>query len=136
MRTVWLPGDLRVDVRVTAEESSGAFSLLVDHPRTGWALPPHRHRNEAETIHVLEGRFETTIEGERIESGPGETIHVPKMALHSGSKLDEGEGRRILVFSPGGLDRFFLEAGRPAPDAVVDMPELIRLAGAHGWLPG
>ena len=135
MRTVWLPGDLRVEVRVTVEQAGGAFGLLVDHPGTGWALPPHRHRNEAETIHILEGHFETTVDGNRIESGPGETVHIPKMVPHSGSKLDEGRGSRILVFSPGGLDKFFLAAGRDDPAEVIDPAELMRLAGQHGWLP-
>ena len=133
MRTVWLPGGLRVDVRVTAEDSGGAFCLLVDYPGTGWSLPAHRHRNEAETIHVLEGRFETTIDGERIESGPGDTVHLPKLRVHSGSKLDEGPGQRILVFSPGGLDRFFLEAGRPDPADAITGSELAMLAQKHGW---
>ena len=136
MKTVWLPGDLRVDICVTSNESDGAFSLLVDHPGSGWSLPPHRHRNEAETIHFLEGRFETTIDGRRIESGPGDTVHIPRMTTHSGSRLDDGPGRRILVFSPGGLDGFFTEAGRADPADVIAPAELAELAQRYGWKLG
>ena len=73
------------------------------------------------------------VEGERFESGPGETVHVPKMAVHSGANLGEGPGKRILIFSPGGLDRFFIEAGGPSESKTADPADLMRLAGQHGW---
>jgi uncharacterized cupin superfamily protein len=59
-----MPGDVRTEVHVTGPQSGGVLCLLVDEPPAGWALPPHRHRNESEIIHVLEGRFDMSIDGE------------------------------------------------------------------------
>lgn len=127
-RTVWLPGPLRIELRLGARETSGAFCLAVDHPPPGWSLPPHRHTNESETIHVLDGRFELEVEGMRRVSGPGDTVHVPRGVEHSGRTLGEAPGRRILVFAPAGIERFFLAA-----DGERDASRLGRLAGKHGW---
>jgi anti-sigma factor ChrR (cupin superfamily) len=62
-RVVWMPGGVRTEVRLTAEDTDGALCLLVDHPPAGWLLPGHIHHNEAETIHIVEGSFEMTIDG-------------------------------------------------------------------------
>lgn len=130
---VWLPGPLRVEVRLGARETDGAFCLAVDHPPPGWGLPPHRHRDESETIHVLEGRFVMEVEGVRHELGAGDSLHVPRGVEHSGGTLGDAPGRRLLVFAPAGMERFFLAAGAGRPEAVVGRAELARIATEHGW---
>ena len=60
------------------EDTGGEFCLLVDHPPAGWSLPAHRHRNEAETIYVVEGEFEMEIDGTRSRLSPGQAVHVPQ----------------------------------------------------------
>ena len=42
-------------------------------------------------------------------------------------------GRRVLVFSPAGMERFFLEAGSAEPDGDPDLARLAQLAQEHGW---
>lgn len=133
MEVVWLPGDVRLEVHLTSADTGGAFCLLVDHPPAGWSLPAHRHAREAETIHVVEGRFEQVVDGETHVLGPGDTIHVPQGASHAGANIGEGTGRRVILFSPGGLERFFLEVGAPTPDAVPGVAEVLAAAGRHGW---
>ena len=130
---VWMPGPVEVEIHLGADDTGGAFSMLVDQPQPGWALPGHRHAGESETIHVVEGRFETVIEGTRIQSGPGDTAHVPRGALHSGSLIGDAPGRRVLVFAPGGIDRFFREAGAPDPDSLPAPADLLTIAARHGW---
>jgi hypothetical protein len=52
-QVVWMPGGVRTEIHLRAEETGGAFCLLVDEPPAGWSLPPHRHRGVAETIHIV-----------------------------------------------------------------------------------
>jgi len=129
---VWMPGGVRTEIHLTDEETAGAFCLLVDHPPAGWALPAHRHRNEAETIHILEGSFEIEVDGVRSRIDAGQTIHVPCGAIHSGANVGTGTGRRIVIFSPAGMERFFLEAGAAEPDRV-DLAVALDSAISHGW---
>lgn len=128
-----MPGPIRVEVHVTGRDTGGAFCLLVDHPPVGWSLPAHRHEHESETIHVVEGRFEMVVAGVRTEVGPGESVHVPRGVEHSGATIGDVPGRRVIVFAPAGMERFFLSAGSPDPGASADAGRMMRLAHEHGW---
>ena len=130
---VWLPGGVRTEIHLTSQDTEGAFCLLVDQLPAGWALPPHTHANEAETIHVLEGEFEVRIGGVTTRVLPGQTAHVPRGVVHSGANVGPGPGRRVVLFSPGGLERFFLSVGAPAPGGRVDLGAVVAAAERHGW---
>ncbi len=128
-----MPGGVRTEIHLAAEDTGGAFCLLVDHPPPGWSLPAHRHRNEAETIHIVEGDFEIEVDGARLRLSGGQTVHVPRGAVHSGANVGEQPGRRVLLFSPAGMERFFLEAGAPGPGEELDAAGTLAHATRHGW---
>jgi mannose-6-phosphate isomerase-like protein (cupin superfamily) len=132
MRVVWMPGGVRTSIELTGDETDGRFCLLVDEPPHGWSLPPHRHLRESETIHVVAGRFEFEVDGTTVSAGPGETVHVPTGVVHSGRCL-EGPGHRVLVFSPAGIEAFFLETGAESGDDPVDLAAALDSATRHGW---
>ena len=133
MRVVWMPGGVRTEIHQTGADTGGAFFLLIDHPPAGWSLPTHRHRSEAETILVLEGEFWMEVDGERSVLGPGQSIHVPAGTPHAGGNAGPETGRRVVVFSPAGLEEFFLEVGRAGPDNPVDVAATLASAQRHGW---
>jgi quercetin dioxygenase-like cupin family protein len=132
-QVIWMPGGVRTEVHLDADRTDGAFCMLVDEPPAGWSLGPHRHRNEAETIHVVRGEFEIAIEGERSRLAAGETIYVPRGAIHESANVGGDAGRRVVLFSPGGLERFFLETGAPSAEAPVDWSAVATAAERHGW---
>jgi quercetin dioxygenase-like cupin family protein len=132
-RVVWMPGGVRTEVHLTGEESGGAICMLVDQPPAGWSLPPHRHAKEAETIHVLEGEFELDIEGRRSRLGPGQTAHIPAGVVHAGANVGPGAGRRIVLFSPAGIEGFFLEVGSAKPGREAGLAATAASAARHGW---
>jgi len=132
-RVVWMPGGVRTEIHLHSEDTGGAFCLLLDHPPAGWSLPAHRHRGEAETIHVIEGEFEMEIDGQRSRLAAGQTIHVPRGVVHAGANVGTATGRRVVIFSPGGLERFFLETGARSADADVDLAAALESANRHGW---
>jgi quercetin dioxygenase-like cupin family protein len=132
-RVVWMPGGLRTEIHLGAEDTGGALCLLTDEPPPGWSLPPHRHRNEAETIHIVEGEFELDIAGERRVLGPGDTAHVPRGVVHSGGNIGDRPGRRVVIFSPAGIEAFFAETGTAEPGGEIDVPAALASAERHGW---
>jgi quercetin dioxygenase-like cupin family protein len=129
MRVVWMPGGVRTAIHLTGEDTDGAFCMLVDLPPEGWGLPPHRHLNEAETIHIVEGEFEMEVDGRPLRLAAGESVHIPRGVVHAG----RGAGRRLVLFSPAGMERFFLEVGGDSPDAVSDLDVVLDSAGRYGW---
>lgn len=124
---------MRTEIHLAGEDTAGAFCLLVDHPPAGWSLPAHRHANEAETIHILEGDFEMQLDGTPTRLSAGETIHVPQGVTHSGGNVGRTTGRRLVLFSPAGMERFFLEAGERTPDGEPDLAAVLAAATRHGW---
>jgi quercetin dioxygenase-like cupin family protein len=130
---VWMPGGVRTELHLTGADTGGAFCLLLDEAPVGWALPPHRHRSEAETIHVLAGELAVEVEGRGEQIVPaGQTAHVPCGLVHATRNVGEQALRRLVLFSPAGLERFFLEAG--APDmAHLDARAALDSALRHGW---
>jgi quercetin dioxygenase-like cupin family protein len=130
---VWMPGGVRTEIRLTAADTDGAFCLLLDEPPAGWSLPSHVHVDAAETIHVLKGEFETTVDGITERTGPGQTVHISAGVVHSGGNVGGGPGRRLLIFSPAGMEEFFREAGAPSPDAEADLGAALESALRHGW---
>ena len=132
-RVVWMPGGVRTEIHLTAEETAGELFLMTDAPPPGWALPPHRHLNESETIHFLEGEFEMTVDGRTARFGPGETVHIPRGVVHSGGNAGEAPGRRVVLFTPAGIEGFFLETGTAAPDEAADLAAAVESAARHGW---
>jgi quercetin dioxygenase-like cupin family protein len=128
-----MPGGVRTEIHLGAEETAGALCLLVDHPPAGWSLPAHLHHGAAETIHIVEGSFEVLLEGRRLALEAGETVHVPAEAVHATANVGEGRGQRVLIFSPAGMERFFLEAGASSADERADGAHALEAAICHGW---
>lgn len=132
-RVVWMPGGVRTEIHLDSEQTGGALCLLVDAPPAGWSLPPHLHRNEAETILVLEGEFELTVGGEPMRLVADQSVHIPRGVVHSGANVGGETGRRMVLFSPGGMERFFLEAGTATAGEGADAGAALAAAARHGW---
>jgi quercetin dioxygenase-like cupin family protein len=130
---VWMPGGVRTEIQLGGADTGHAFCLLVDQPPAGWSLPAHIHVDAAETIHVIAGEFEMTVDGITERIGPGQTLHIPAGVVHSGGNVGDGPGRRLLVFSPAGMDEFFREAGAASPEAEIDGRSVLEAAIRHGW---
>ncbi|MFT3863696.1 MAG: cupin domain-containing protein [Solirubrobacterales bacterium] len=130
---LFMPGGVRTEIHLNGEDTGGFFCLLVDEPPPGWSLPAHLHAEAAETIHVVAGEFEMTIAGEVERIGAGETVHIPPGVVHSGANVGAETGRRLLTFSPAGMEDFFLEAGTRTPEAEVDRRAALAAARRHGW---
>jgi len=152
----WMPGGLRVQVLLTGEDTGGAFCLLADEPPPGWGLPTpgtgcttfvvmdvtltpggghdfHKHPDQDEMIIIKSGRVTQWLEEDHRELGPGDVAHVPAGVRHSGGTLGDQPGRRVVVFTPAGAERIFLEAGSATPDEAPDLERLVELAAEHGW---
>ncbi len=125
---VWMPGGVRTKIHLDAERTAGSLCLLVDEPPAGWSLPAHRHLGESETIHVVEGEFAMDLAGERSLLRPGETIHVPAGVVHGGGNVGTQTGRRLVLFHPAGVERFFREVGTSSPSEPLDVSAVMASA--------
>jgi hypothetical protein len=63
----------------------------------------------------------------------GAVVWMPGEVVHAGGNVGPCAGRRVVIFSPAGLERFFFAAGATAPGAEVDLPAVLAAADSHGW---
>lgn len=63
----------------------------------GAVVPEHQHLHE-QIMHVVEGNFEFTLDGETKICKPGDIVHIPSNLPHSGKAITPC--KLMDVFSP------------------------------------
>jgi mannose-6-phosphate isomerase-like protein (cupin superfamily) len=121
-RTVRMARAQLVTLKVSREQTGGAYSLFEVAVDPGGRERPHVQHREDECFYVLGGEFEFVIEGARIGAGIGSLIYVPRGNLHAFHNTGETTGRMLVSQTPGGLyEAFVAEIGEPATARVVPL---------------
>ncbi len=117
-------GELTILVRATNESTGGAFALFEEVPPLA-DTPLHVHEREDELFYVLEGEHVFTVGEDEFRVGPGGLAFAPRGIPHAQRRVVPGEGRLLVLTTPGGLEGFFRElaaaqtAGTLGPDAYA-----------------
>jgi quercetin dioxygenase-like cupin family protein len=112
---LWFRG-ARILVKATAEQTEGRHAVTEWWAPKGLAAPLHIHSNDDELFVVLEGEVRFQLGSDVIEGVPGSFVYGPRGVGHS-FHVDSDEARLLLIFGPGGTERFFREGGKPARSA-------------------
>jgi mannose-6-phosphate isomerase-like protein (cupin superfamily) len=121
-------GEVTILVRVSAESSGGAFSLLEEVPPMV-DTPSHVHQNEDELFYVLEGEHVFEVGGEEFRLGPGGFAFGPRGIPHAQRRVVPGQGRLLILTVPGGFDGFFRDLVAADTEGTLG-PEAYRTASA------
>jgi len=129
---IWMLNSL-YEVRASADETGGQLTVMEMTVPPGWGPPPHTH-DGSESVYVLEGNVRYHIGGETYEGGPGTFFHIPPGVEENFEPASDDTIRVLVLYTPGGVDRFFAEAGEPAqrrelPPRSEEPPDVERLAG-------
>jgi quercetin dioxygenase-like cupin family protein len=133
---VWMLGG-RYEVKASGEQTGGALTVMEMWMPAGMGPPPHTHPG-TESVYVLEGKVSYHIAGETHEGGPGSFFHIPAGTLENFEPT--AETRVLVTYQPGGIDKFFAEAGEPAqsaglppaPEGPPDFERLSAIAEKYG----
>ncbi len=134
---VWFLGQ-PLEVKVTGEQTGGAYAVTEAEPEPGFSPALHAHRNEDEAIYVLAGDFLITVDGQQLRCGPGTFVHIPKGAVHTHENIGRLPGRTLTIYFPAGFERVFRELGEPLVDRAAgpskppDPAALVDRADAYG----
>jgi quercetin dioxygenase-like cupin family protein len=124
----WMLGGL-YELKASGEETDGQATIMEMTIPAGSGPPPHTHPG-GESVYVLEGRIRYHIDGDVLEGGPGSFFHVPEGTLENFEPTEQV--RLLVIYTPGGVEGFFAEAGEPAerrelPPPMTEPPDLERL---------
>jgi mannose-6-phosphate isomerase-like protein (cupin superfamily) len=115
-------------LKIRDEDTAGAYSVHDNTIPPGSPGPrPHLHRYHEEAFYVLEGELTVRVGPHQIVAPAGSFVVVPRGVAHQPSNPGTKPTRVLLVFSPGGMERFFEEAaeGRMPLAAVADDPSVL-----------
>lgn len=135
----------RIRLLMSGKETAGVFCLMEIFGPPGRATPLHVHDREEETITVLEGILDVTIDGRLVHVHAGETALLPRNVPHRLANNTELPSRYMLVCTPAGFDDFVdacadAQAGpvTPTPPQPQDIERMREAAPRFGitLLPG
>ncbi|MEY9212376.1 quercetin dioxygenase-like cupin family protein [Thermobifida halotolerans] len=111
-RMVWLNGDVYT-VKIGGGESRGAMALVEASVPPGGGPPLHTHDVEDEAFYVVDGELEIYAGERTFHARAGDFVFIPRGTVHGFRNTGTHPARQLLIFTPGGYEHFFSEAGRP-----------------------
>lgn len=134
-------GPLAVRFLITGEDSNGsvaAFELTVPGAQR-LAAPAHSHSHYEETIYGIEGVLTWTVDGRQIEVGPGQTLCIPRGAIHRFDNDGMGAAKALCIITPAAIGPdFFRESAEVINEATGGPPDRAKMAEImrrHGLTP-
>ncbi len=134
-------GPLAVRFLITGENSSGsiaAFELVVPAAQR-LAGPAHSHDHYEETIYGIEGVLTWTVDGKRIDVGPGQALCIPRGAIHRFDNHGSQDTKALCVITPAAIGpQFFRESAElinAAAGGPPDRAKMTEIMLRHGLTP-
>ena len=114
-------GDALWEFRVRSADTGNRFWLAELTCGKGWASPVHLHTREDEVFHVLEGLLWVQVDDTAYEVAAGSTAYLPLGRPHA-YRVESDTARFLALGTPGGMDGWFFDTGRPAETRTVPPP--------------
>lgn len=131
-------GQIEIRFRLEAPDTGGHFTLFEGLVPSGARVPiPHIHETFDETIYGQAGVLSWTVDGQKIDVGPGDVLFIRRGRVHHFDNAGSIDTRILSVITPGVLGpEYFRDVA-----AVLNIggpPDLQRLGAVmqrHGLRP-
>jgi quercetin dioxygenase-like cupin family protein len=145
--SVWVFGGDRCTVKAGVDTTGRGLGLVEAEVPPGNGPPMHTHAHEDEGFYILSGQLEVAADDEVVDATAGTFIWLPKGVPHRFHNPTDEISRMLLLFSPAGFERLFLEVGQPVtgdtppppPDEETFAAEMARASqiaeGKYGIRP-
>ena len=136
-QSVWFTNNLMV-LKATAQSTGGGYGLIEALAPAGSGPPLHLHHREDEAFWVVEGQLTVRCGEQLFAAAPGSYTFLPRGIPHTFVAEGDSPARILSICSPGGLEQYFVAAGRPAetdglpPAGPVDVALLARVGQDFG----
>ena len=91
-------------IKLAAQQTQGALTLLEIITPPGGGPPPHYHLNHDELFMVQEGRVSFFLQSRWTELGPGGVVFVPRGSVHTFRNVGDVPARQHGLVTPSGLE--------------------------------
>jgi len=124
-------GPLAVRFLVTGADASGSVALfeLTVPGAQRLAAPAHSHDHYEETIYGIEGVLSWTVDGTRIDVGPGQALCIPRGAVHRFDNHGSQDVKALCAITPAAIGpQFFRESAAVINAAAGGPPDRVKMA--------
>ena len=134
-------GPLAVRFLITGDDASGsvAFFELTVPAAQRLAAPAHSHDHYEETIYGVDGVLTWTVDGKRLDVGPGEALCIPRGAVHRFDNAGNQDVKALCAITPAAIGpQFFRESAAVINAAAGGPPDRVKMAEImrrHGLTP-
>lgn len=113
---------LGIDVHLLlhSEDTEGQYSTYTCTLPPGDGPPPHKHDDFDEAFTVVEGAVDILCDGTWRTLTEGETVFLPRGAVHTFRNSTESTAKFFAVATPGGHEKFFLDACHLGPTSAME----------------
>jgi len=118
-------------IKLGAEATGGAYSLVEILCRPGGGTPLHVHSREDEGFYILEGEIEFRQGEEFVTATAGMALQAPRNIPHYFANRTEAPARLLVMMLPGGAEAMFHELAA-LPSGPPDMDQLVEITGRYG----
>jgi quercetin dioxygenase-like cupin family protein len=116
----WYDGGL-MTMKARPAQTGGSISMIDVLVPRGKATPLHVHPDAEESFFVIDGSITLHIDGVDHEVGTGATWTIRRGTPHAFA-VHSPEAHFLVIFSPGGSEEFFIQAGEPADGRWLPPP--------------
>jgi quercetin dioxygenase-like cupin family protein len=134
-------GPLSVRFLITGDDASGSvalFELMVPAAQR-LAAPAHSHDHYEETVYGIESVLTWTVDGKRIDVGPGHALCIPRVAVHRFDNHGSHDVKALCAITPAAIGpQYFRESAAVINAAAGGPPDRIRMTEImrrHGLTP-
>jgi len=120
---LWV-GPIVTAVRADSTLTDGHYGLVENLVRPGAGVPLHVHSREDEALYIVTGELRVTVGDLQRVVKTGDLVYMPRNVPHRFQNGSDQPARMLVIFSPGGFERGFLEIGRPMRSANEQPPVL------------
>ena len=134
-------GPLAIRFLITGEDSNGTIAVfeLVVPGAQRLAAPAHSHDHYEETIYGINGVLTWTVDGRQVDVGPGETLCIPRGAIHRFDNNGTLEVKALCVITPAAIGPHYFRESAEVINAAVggppDRAKMTEIMLRHGLTP-
>jgi quercetin dioxygenase-like cupin family protein len=136
-----LLGPLGVRFLITGDDAGGSVALfeLTVPAAQRLAAPAHSHDHYEETSYGIEGVLTWTLDGKRIDVGPGQALCIPRGAVHRFDNHGSKDVKALCAITPAAIGpQYFRESAaviNAAAGGPPDRVKMVEIMRRHGLTP-
>ena len=129
-----------LELNFLLDEKQGSNDLVMFEmtvPSNSRVPVPHYHKDVDEVMYGLEGTFTMTVDNEKREIGPGDSLFVGRGGIHHFTNTSPSTARVLVVLNPGSIGRKYFEeiAQEINVPGKPDLAKVEEIMLRHGLVP-